>query len=75
MDGGPDRRNNAAFSNSSDVELACVAGRRREAKGSKGAREYRGQRGGKGRDLPSCAFARSFFPLSLPFGRLPRRLA
>ena len=28
--------------------IACVAGRRREGKGSKGVREYRGEAGGNG---------------------------
>ena len=47
------------------ISLACVAGRRRGGKGSKGAREY----------MHSLThFARLFFPLSLPFGHLPRRL-
>ena len=51
------------------VKLACVAGRRMGRKGSKGAREYRGEGGGNGRPLPSRASRARFVRLSLPFGR------
>ena len=47
------------------VARACVAGRRMEGKGSKGAREYRGKGGGNV-PLPSRASRARFSPFPSP---------
>ena len=53
--------------------LACVAGRRRGGKGSKGARKYRGEGGGNG--LQGCYCFLGFFfvhqtNVKIPIGQI-----